>query len=76
MNSDMVAHITRRRRKPGIYSGTSVPMKAKSITKNGIFPGLYLRPPWFDSDNNCDCGRGAALTALHARWCDIRTTGR
>lgn len=72
MNSDMVAHAHRIPFKPSVYSGTSVPMKAKTIAKNGIFFGLYLRPPWLDMEHNCDCGRGSAISALHARWCESR----
>lgn len=72
MDRNIVAPRCNRAVKPKVYAGTSVPMKAKTIVKNGIFFGLYIRPPWRDQEHNCDCGRGPSLPQMHARWCDVQ----
>lgn len=57
---------------PKVYAGTSRPMKATDVRKNGIFPGLHMHTPWADWDSGCQCGRGGANPVMHARWCEVR----
>lgn len=72
MNRDIVTPKKKPTIIPEVYAGTSSPMKAEEVKKNGIFSGVHMRTPWIDWSSGCQCGRGDAKPVLHARWCEVR----